>query len=62
METGKFSGYLRVMENRHVSRVDRVLKSSNSTFKKVGGRLDRLGKGVDFDFLFLSPPSGILFT
>ena len=35
METGKFSNNTRVTENGLVSGVDRVLKSSNSTFTKL---------------------------
>ena len=62
METGKFSDNLRVTENGLVSGVDRAFKSSNSTFKNIGDRLNPLGKSVDFDILFLGPPSGILLT
>ena len=62
METGKFSDNLRVTENGLVSGVDSAFKSSNSTFQNIGDRLNPLGKSVDFDILFLSPPSGILLT
>ena len=62
METGKFSGNLRVTENGLVSGVDRAYKSSNSTFQKVGDQLNPLGKSVDFDILFIGPSSGILLT
>ena len=61
-ETGKFSDNLRVTENGLVSGVDRAFKSSNSTFQNIGDRLNPLEKGVDFDILFLGPPSGILLT
>ena len=62
METGKFSDNLRITENGLVSGVDRAFKSSNSTFQNIGDRLNALGKSVDFDILFLGPPSGILLT
>ena len=62
METGKFSDNLRVQENGLLFGVDRVFKSSNSTFQNIGDRLNPHGKSVDFDILFLGPPSGILFT
>ena len=62
METGKFSDNLRVTENGLVSGVDRAFKSSNSTFQNIGDRLSQLGKSVDFDILFIGPPSGILLT
>ena len=62
METGKFSDNRRVTENWLVSCVDRAFKSSNSTFQNIGDRLNPLGKSVDFDILFLGPPSGILLT
>ena len=62
METGKFSDNLRVIEYGLVSGVDRAFKSSNSTFQNIGDRLNPLGKSVDFDILFLGPPSGILLT
>ena len=60
METGRFSDNLRVTENGLVSGVDRAFKSSNSTFQNIGYQLNPLGKSVDFDILFLGPPSGIL--
>ena len=62
METGKFSDNLRVKENRLVSGVDRAFKSSNSTFQNISDRLNPFGKSVDFDILFLGPPSVILLT
>ena len=58
METGKFSDNLRVTENGLVSVVDRAFKASNSTFQNIGDRLNPL----DFDILFLGPPSCILLT
>ena len=62
METGKFSDNLRVTENGLVSDVDRAFKLPNSTFQNIGDRLNLLVKSVDFDILFLGPPSGILLT
>ena len=62
METGTFSDNFRVTENGLVSGVDRAFKSSNSTFQNIGDRLNPLRKSVDFDILFLGPPSGILLT
>ena len=62
METEKFSGNLRVIENGLVSGVDRAFKSSNSMFHKFGDRLNPFGKSVNFDIIFLCPPSGILLT
>ena len=62
METGKFSDSLRVTENRLVSGADRAFKSANSTFQNISDRLNQLGKSVDFDILFLGPPSGIFLT
>ena len=62
IETGKFSDNFRVTENGLVSGVDRAFKSSNSTFQNIGDRLNPLGKSVNFDILFLGPPSGILLT
>ena len=57
METGKFSGNLRVTENVLVTGVDRDFKSSNSTFQKIRYRHNSHGKSVVFDILFLWPPS-----
>ena len=62
MEAGKSSGNHRVTENGLVSGVDRAIKSSNSTFEKIGDRLIPLGKSIHFDILILGPPSGILLT
>ena len=62
MEPGKLSENLRVTENGLVSGVDRRFKSSNSTFQNIGDRLNPLGKSVDFNILFLGPPSGIFLT
>ena len=62
METGKFSSNLKVTENGLVSGVGKAFKPSNSKFQKIGGRLNPLGKSVDFDILFLGPLSGILLT
>ena len=45
MKTGKFSDNLRVTENRLVSGVDRVFKSSNSTFRNICDRLNPRGGG-----------------
>ena len=59
---GKFSNNIRVTEYGLVSSIDRVLKSSNSTFKNVGDQIDPLRKSVNFGVFFLCPPSGILFT
>ena len=53
METGKFSDSIRVTKNGLVSGFDRM--------QSVGDQLDPLRKSVNFDFLFLCPPSGILF-
>ena len=61
METGKFSDNIRVTENGRLSCVDRVLKSSNSTFHNVGDRLDPLRNSFNFDVFFLCPSSHILF-
>ena len=49
-------------QNWLVSGVDRAFKSSTSAFQMIGDRLNPLGKSVDFDILFLGPPSGILLT
>ena len=57
-----FSDNLRVKENGFVSGVDRVFKSSNSTFQNIGDRHNPLGKSVDFVILPLCPPSSILLT
>ena len=62
METGTFADNQNVTENGLVSDIDRVFKSSNSTFQNIGDRPNPLGKGVDFDILFLGRPSGILLT
>ena len=62
METGKFSDNLRFTKNWLVSGVDRAFKSSSATFQNIGDRLNPLVKSVDFDILFLCPPSGILLT
>ena len=62
METGKFSDNLRVTENGLVSGVNRAFKSSNSTIQNICDQLNPLGKSVDFDILFLDPPSCILLT
>ena len=62
MGTGKLSDNLRVTENGLVPGVDRAFKSSYSSFQNIGDRLNPLGKSVDFDILFLGPPSGILLT
>ena len=62
MKMRMFSDKIRVKEKGQ-SVVDRVLKSSNSTFQNNSNRLNPLGKSVvEVDILFLSPPSGILFT
>ena len=61
-EMGKFSDNLTVVQNGLMSGVDRVFKSSNSTFKNIGDRLNQLGNSVNFDILFLCPPSCILLT
>ena len=44
LETGKFSGNIRFTENRLECDVDRALKSFNSTFQKIGDRLNPLGR------------------
>ena len=62
METGKFSDNLRITENELMSGVDRAIKSSNSSFQNIGDLLNPLGMSVDFDILFLDPPSGIFLT
>ena len=54
MYTGKFSDNLWVTKNWHVSGVDRVFKSPNSTFQNISDRfINQLGKSVDFDILLL---------
>ena len=62
MDMRKFSDNFRVTEHGLVSGVDRAFKSSNSTFQNISDRLNPLGKSVDFDILFLFPPSGLLLT
>ena len=62
MDTGKCSDNLSVTENWLVSGVDRAFKSSNSTFQKIGDRLNPFGKSVDFDILVPDPLCSILLT
>ena len=45
-----------------MSGVDRMFKSSDSVFKHITDRLNPLRKSVEFDILFLRPPSGVRFA
>ena len=59
METGKLCYNIRVTKNGLVSGVDRMFKSSDSAFKHITDRLNPFRKSVEFDILFLRPPSGV---
>ena len=62
METGKFMDNIRVTKNGLISGVDRMFKSSHSAFKHITDRLNPLRNSVEFDILFLRPPSGVRFA
>ena len=54
METGKLCDNIRVTKNGLVSGVDRKFKSSDSAFTHI--------TDLEFDVLFLRPPSGVRFA
>ena len=62
METGKLCDNIRVTKNGLVSGVDRMFKSSDSSFKHITDRLNPLRKSVEFDILFFRPSSGERFA
>ena len=58
----KLCDNIRVTKNGLVSGVDRMFKSSDSAFKHITDRLNPFRKSVDFDILFIRPPSGVRFA
>ena len=62
METEKLCDNIRVTKNGLVSGVDRMFKSSDSAFKHITDRLNRLRKSVEFDIFFLRPPFRVRFA
>ena len=62
METGELCDNIRVTKNGLVFGVDRMFQSSDSAFKHITDRLNPFRKSVEFDILFLRPPSGVRFA
>ena len=62
METEELCDNIKVTKNGLVSGADRMFKSSDFAFKHITDPLNPLRKSVEFDVLFLRPPSGVRFA